>query len=65
MTYISIKLIPSLSCYNIFRGDHIVPNMDEAFPKKKDDVKSDKDKQSSVRNSLITIIHIFKPYKGV
>ena len=50
----------SLSYYNIIRGDHIVPNMDEAFPKKKDDSKSDKDNKSSVRNSLVTIIHIFK-----
>merc|ERR1719510_1717910 len=31
----------------IERGDHIVPNMDEAFPKKKNDAKSDTDKNSS------------------
>ena len=29
------------------RGDHIVPNMDEAFPKKKDNGKTE-DKESSV-----------------
>ena len=48
-------LISSVSYYNIFRGDHIVPNMDEAFPKKKDDVKSDNGNQSSVSKSIDNI----------
>ena len=47
---------------HLCRGDFIVPNMDEAFPKKKDEDKNGNDKKSSVniillpwRKSYITI----------
>ena len=40
--------------YHLCRGDFIVPNMDEAFPKKKDDDKNGNDKKSSVNIMLLT-----------